>query len=569
MSSYRIAYALLYAWFVVCASGCFATRVKWRDPKPYALPILPILRSENPVEQMYRRAIALERSGSDACVDAFFEVAIATADYSCRSTCDCSSCDLHKSALAKLVSCGQRFGRLKPSRGLVVKRNEQTQLIPFRHNGFVWRAEDFHCMTPVGEYKSKAFRCTYQRDGVGIPLVVTRVQNPERGLENFLPNRAVFAATLCLGTDAGENTEGCEQGYYFKVLDPLRVDHVATPQGLRPIAKDTSAPLAFRLRDERSTILDQFINPGAAGSESHLYTLEPYQRGKIPVVLIHGLLSDPFTWVEMVNALQSNPEFVRHYQIWVFEYPTGRAFLASAADLRQELEMARNQFDSDHTDVAMSKMVLVGHSMGGLIAKLQITDSQCRLWDSVAKKPFDQVRMPDRFREELTRSFFYRASQDVSRVIYIGTPHRGSVYARRLVGRIGAALVSPEWSNQQAYKQMLDANPGVFSDELSGGIPSSIDLLEPKSELLNAIDRLPLGVNRSGASAQLHSIIGDSRQTLFFGRSDGVVPVSSARDFRSQSERVVDSKHGDLNKDSETIEEVQQLLIRHVNECHQ
>ncbi|MFN3189088.1 MAG: alpha/beta fold hydrolase [Aureliella sp.] len=465
------------------------------------------------------------------------------------------------------MSSGQRFNRLDPSSGLTIEHQGRTLLIPIHLRGFVWDACDFQRLTPVGDYQSDAFRCSYRREGAGIPLVVSRMQQPACRFENFLPDRSVFAATFCF--NAKSNLVGASQPYSFELVDPLRKDAITTSDGQQSIAKDTCAPMAYRLRDQRSTILDQFVNPGAAGSESHLYALEPYQPGKIPVVLIHGLLSDPFTWVEMVNALQADPTFVQNFQIWVFEYPTGRAFLGSAADLRQELEMIRNQFDPTHSDIALSQTVLVGHSMGGLVAKLQITDSHGQLWDAIASQPFDRVRMPPSFSDELARSFFFKASPDVSRVVYIGTPHRGSVYARRLIGRVGAALVSPDASNENAYRQLLESNPGIFSVEVSQGIPSSIDLLEPKSELLNAIDRLPIGTNRLQIPSRIHSVIGNSRSTVFFGRSDGVVPVSSARDFRSLTEITVDAKHSELHKTDEAIEEVKRILSLHLLESKQ
>ncbi|MEJ7590700.1 MAG: hypothetical protein WKF77_04075 [Planctomycetaceae bacterium] len=57
------------------------------------------------------------------------------------------------------------------------------------------------------------------------------------------------------------------------------------------------------------------------------FLLEPYQPGRIPLVLIHGLASDALTWKEMIAALQSNQEIAARYQIWVYQYPTGNSYL--------------------------------------------------------------------------------------------------------------------------------------------------------------------------------------------------------------------------------------------------
>ncbi len=47
----------------------------------------------------------------------------------------------------------------------------------------------------------------------------------------------------------------------------------------------------------------------------------------------------------MINELRAQPGFVDHFQIWVFESPTGQAFLSSAARLREQLATSRRVFD--------------------------------------------------------------------------------------------------------------------------------------------------------------------------------------------------------------------------------
>jgi hypothetical protein len=125
----------------------------------------------------------------------------------------------------------------------------------------------------------------------------------------------------------------------FQLYDPLRVDQVDTASGSQPLAKDLSAPSAYRLRDESRTILANFIDRDPTESPNQLFLTEPYQPGKIPVLLVHGLLSDAFTWVELVNELRATPGFVDRFQVWGFRYDTGRPFLASAASLRAQLSV--------------------------------------------------------------------------------------------------------------------------------------------------------------------------------------------------------------------------------------
>src|SRR5262249_19496829 len=152
---------------------------------------------------------------------------------------------------------------------------------------------------------------------------------------------------------------------------------------------------------------------------------------------------DALTWSEMANELLATKDFAENFQIWTFEYPTGQPFVTSAARLRQYLAMAGHHLDPLGNDRQLSNMVLVGHSMGGLIAKMQVAHSGSQLWAAIANRPLEEVNARLETKELLHAAFFFEPSPHVSRVVFIGTPHRGSVFARRPIGRIGSLLVSP------------------------------------------------------------------------------------------------------------------------------
>ncbi|WP_182870959.1 esterase/lipase family protein [Rhodopirellula sp. JC639] len=349
----------------------------------------------------------------------------------------------------------------------------------------------------------------------------------------------------------------------IELYDPLRVDAVQVGASQFPIAKDLSAPIVYRLSTRQGGVFEGFLQPFATGprlgiSQARLYTLEPYQPGKIPVVFVHGLLSDRFTWAEMVNELNARPEFVERFQIWVFEYPTGRAFLGSAAELRRQLETVCRRFDPCGRDAQLSNLILAAHSMGGLVAKMQITSSGDLLWRSIADCGFDQVVATPATRQRLSETFFFAPSPRISRVVYFATPHRGSEFAARLIGRIGSACVEEPENEVRMHRMLITANPGVFSREVRRRIPTSLDLLEPQSKLLQVSDRLPI---RCGVVT--HSIIGDHCWTLSLGRSDGVVSVESARDRNATTERIVDATHSGVKSAPEAVEEFQAILRLH------
>src|SRR5262249_41380754 len=150
-----------------------------------------------------------------------------------------------------------------------------------------------------------------------------------------------------------------------------------------PLETDLTTPLAYYLA---GTDLDRlqyvgFLRADRLQGRTGIYTPEPYQPGKIPVVLVHGLLSSPLTWAPLFNDLRADPRIRERFQFWVYFYPTGNPYLATAADLRKNLARLRADFDPEHKDAALDRMVFVGHSMGGLVSKLMTTDSGDDFWE--------------------------------------------------------------------------------------------------------------------------------------------------------------------------------------------
>lgn len=170
-------------------------------------------------------------------------------------------------------------------------------------------------------------------------------------------------------------------------------------------------------------------NSGSSTNRPELFFLEPHRPGRIPLVFIHGLLSDPSTWVDQANDLRAIPQVSERYQIWGFRYPTVDPFLQPAAALREQLQQAVTAIDPSGTDPALQNIILVGHSMGGLIAKLQVTYSGTTLWDAFANRPLETIVAEDSIKARLYRDFFFMPSPFVRRVVFVGSPHGGSSLA--------------------------------------------------------------------------------------------------------------------------------------------
>ena len=69
-----------------------------------------------------------------------------------------------------------------------------------------------------------------------------------------------------------------------------------------PLHKDTSAPIAWVINTTKRNYIQSFLQPGSIRPEEEgLFMVAPYEAGKIPIVFVHGLLSDPLTWGQYVE----------------------------------------------------------------------------------------------------------------------------------------------------------------------------------------------------------------------------------------------------------------------------
>ena len=499
-------------------------------------------------ESFYVAGVGAEAAGNPACIDYYFAAANASwPQHAAGVVCaEVRASELYRSAVQQLITSSTRFGRFNPTQGVLLASG---QLIPVSYHGFVWQPADFHTLLPVGAYSSPHITKRYVNGGIGVPYVVLTGNAPNRP---FIKCGQPFAATAVLRPSCTP----ARNVFSLEFYDPLRIN--TTDTGL-PLARDLTAPLAYAASREGDAWLQSFLRPDRDESADGLHMREPFQPGKIPIVFVHGLAADPQTWSHLENELRAHPMLFARYQFWMFRYDTGEPFLSSAALLRRHLAALRQTYDPLRMDPNLSRTVLLGHSMGGLVSKLQVTNSGDMLWQSAATRPFDTICTDPATRADLARAFFFTPSPDITRVIYIATPHCGSIYAQRCVGRISSALVEDPAQWQARHDQLVRDNPGAFRQELNRGVPTSVDLLEPTSQILQATTRICYR-----PYVRLHSIIGTGRQTLGEGPSDGVVPVSSARLPGVQSELFVVAEHTEIQRRPETSCEVMRILAEHV-----
>jgi pimeloyl-ACP methyl ester carboxylesterase len=512
----------------------------------------------------YARAKTLEAADSDASVDWYFAATrsawlagqFGEGSQRLENQAGAAYCD----GLTSLLRTGQRFGRLDPASGLRVQQASNVTTIPVVHRGFAWRDSDFQQLSPPSKHLPSLLRTRYGQAGYGVPLVVTRWRDANSPVEaRFYPPQTPFAATVVLKFSALDF--GGDPSLPASVLEfsnPLQVTTTSDDEDV-PLATDLTAPLAAVLEAAPRAYLAGFVQPGSQRDAARLAFLEPYQPGKIPVVLIHGLFSDPQSWADMINDLRASPGFTARFQIWTFRYPTGQGFLQSAAKLRGELQAAFQTCDPIGSDLALRQTVLIGHSMGGLIAKMQVTDSEDKLWRRIANRPLAEINIDDTTRARLAAACFFQPVCQVTRLIFIATPHQGSNSASGAIGKIASQLVETPPEDAAQHQQLIAQNPGVFADFVQTRLPTSVDLLQPNSPALEALREM-----RVSCRVKLHNIIGIHEP---IGPSDGVVPVASAWHPDCLSEKTIASPHGKVHRAQQASAEVLSILGQHSAEA--
>ena len=481
------------------------------------------------------------------------------------------ACDLYNAALESTLRILQERKKLLPGKTILVQTSNHQCQLKVELNSSGWHSEDLDHFRFVSDYEVNGLKNHYHSYGLGVPLIAVRKAHEDMDPEEeFYTDDLSFPVTAFLRL-VNEGTEDSpDMKAVLELHDPLDHSTVQLASAQIPLETDLSAPLAHTLSspslDDTALSTLGLLRPEKAEEIRGLYMLEPFKPNKIPVVMVHGLWSSPVTWMEMFNDLRSDPHIREHYQFWFYLYPSGQPFWFSAAKMRQDLEHMRAVVDPDHQHAALDQMVLVGHSMGGLVSKLQTIDSGNDFWNKLSHRPFTELQADDEIREGLARTFFFDPSPSIRRVVTIGTPHRGSDFANNVTRWLGSKLIGIPAKIMQGRNQLLDRNPDFFLAGAPLDVSTSIDSLDPSSPLL------PVLLTAEQAPwVKYHNIVGKKPDKsladwIAGGTGDGVVPLESSQLDDVQSQIVVAADHSQVHRHPQSVLEVRRILLEHVKE---
>jgi pimeloyl-ACP methyl ester carboxylesterase len=406
-----------------------------------------------------------------------------------------------------------------------------------------------------GEYQPTSFgqilkAASVNRKGLDEDVTRTGVGGTVVGVQQSLPTPRLeplkgFRLPVTAVVDFPKLSR--EPAARLRFLDPNKVSNIDLEGNRYPLAADFSASIASygRVNENWIGFLNMVRGERMRGG-SGLLMLQPYDPTRIPVIFVHGLLSSTYVWRDVVNSLMADPELRQHDQFWGFSYPTGNPIAYSALLLRDDLRYAQQRY-------GFKQVILIGHSMGGILSRMQVTNSGRAIWNEGFGSKADQLYAEVPEDSLVKRALIFDANPTVKRVIFVCTPHRGSTLATGGIGALGMRLIRLPLKVASAIPKSVAAALAPNSDLRKYRAPTSISGLSPSNPLFKALDKLPI-------EAPHNSIIGDRGRGDTPNSSDGVVPYGSSHLDSAQSELIVPTDHGAM-KSPKTVAEIHRILL--------
>jgi pimeloyl-ACP methyl ester carboxylesterase len=454
------------------------------------------------------------------------------------------------------------------AQSLVINSNAQVKLasgprdtppgiveVQFVHPDFPWKLDQIKAFYSADEFIVRGLSTRNRDSGLGAPLIAVSDK-----IGRFQEQRRAPATVFLRVSGDVRDWSAGKLSAKLELYSAFDATQVAVNGMAVPLQTDTTVPIAQGL--DKSPIWNagvaQFFS-GEAAMKTGIRLMQPYSPGKIPVVFVHGTASSPVWWAEMANTLRADPVIREHYQFWMFNYASGRPITYSAGILRNDLTDMAKFLDPDDKDDALQHMVVIGHSQGGLLAKLTATDTGDKLWRLVSATNIDELQMDAPTRELLRTNFFFKPLPCVSRVIFIATPHRGSYRNTQFVQRVLNSFIT-------IPREMADDFAGVMKlkdtvklpASVRNGVPSSLAGMATDNPFMLTLADIPVASN-----VKANSIIAIQGTDQPPKGNDGAVGYTSAHVDYAESEFIVRSGHS-CQDNPLTIEEVRRILLENL-----
>ncbi len=522
---------------------------------------------------------AEQTSDPDQAVSYYLSGAIYAYEYMGRFLCDSSKskiCNIDPGRIAVVLrynhAVASLFSYLR-EHDLLTKdafqfRNAVGEIIRFQKPlcRLPLKLNEFRDLLVCSDYEPENLNFFSYRFGVGVPLIALPDFSHFNVKKKQFQPQLTIPATAVMHFKKSTDNEVTSLAQ-MEILWADRDNTVSMDGHIFPLCLDLSTPLAYQMSiNPGVNIIRYMIEPDEMKDAQGLFLAEPYSPDRIPVVFVHGLMSSPRTWAQLFNTLRNDPVIRKHYQFWFFSYSTGMPILYSALKLRQALDDAQVTLVKGNPtgEANFNKMIVVAHSMGGLLAKTTIENSG----DVILRKLFENESsellesLPQNERDLLKAALIFSPRPYVKRVVFMSTPHRGAVMADSWIGNIGSRLISLPGFVINLGKNVVHALRRIPPDQrLKLHVKTGIENLSPEDPVLCSLASLPFA-----AGVPYHSVIGNEEEAGIPDGSDGIVPYSSSHLDGAKSEMVVKSGHS-VQKNPLTALELRRILLLHLKEC--
>jgi len=404
-------------------------------------------------------------------------------------------------------------------------------------------------------------RLRLRDSGLGVPLVARPRREPPPGERPFAQARLV-PVTAFLRLEGGLKNLATGLGARLELYSGYDADTIQVGGHEVPLETDRSVALARALdaTDLWGFSISGLFESDSVKSSNRLILSQPYVRGRVPVVFVHGTASSPAYWAELFNTLWSDPVLRRSSQMWFFQYATGNPLLYSAAELRDALRATVAELDPEGTDEALRRMVLIGHSQGGLLARLVVSQGDLSWLEEFTGHGLDTLGLAPEQEALVRRCLEFQPLESVKSVVFVSTPHHGSFLSTKWYSHVLSGLISFPGDVVNLGRSF---NKKLFGTGEQTIDFSSINNMAPNSRLLKRLERTPLA-----AGVTAHSIISIGSADPHDPRAlaeadDGVVAYASAHLEGVASEDLIPVGHS-CQSHPLTIQAVRRILHEHL-----
>jgi pimeloyl-ACP methyl ester carboxylesterase len=388
--------------------------------------------------------------------------------------------------------------------------------------------------------------------GYGIALVAMTARCNDRPLCELYPPEGVFRpATAWVEADADGRPR-------LVLSDPVAHPSVVIGSRSYPLSMDLTAPYAMLIKSSRLNRLAvwNLLGGKQIGLRQGLYLLQDYDPDKTPIVMVHGLGASPLIWGHLTNLILNAPDLRARYQIWHVVYQTNAPVLVDRLRVQQFMDKAWRLVDPDGKDPARHGMVLIGHSMGGVVARLLVSNSHDVLWNAASTVPINQIHGSADDQATIQSVFYFTPYPGVSKAIFLAAPHLGSPASDDFIGRLAKWVVTPHAPELDALRRFADTNSATIPHQLlaeyrKDGL-SSISTLSTNQPVSHAAHAL-----MPASGIRYYTIVGSLPGASVPG--DGVVPLSSAILPGAESTTIVTSGHKVYNN-NEALGQIIKIL---------